>query len=406
MTNINLELLNPTKNWTIGVGRNSQLKEIKTFNETITNKLDVSGIEISNNLVISSGIIFGPPDLVIDPNPHFNIGGQVTIRGDLVVEGITTTVNSSSVDISDSILTLNKGDETSFSQYSGFEIYLGNSNPKPQLLWNNNDSPLSLSKQWQLKYDNANDDDNSFNDLKIKNLYSQNIINSEELNVSGHTTLQDLSAGATDISNGLIVTGNSIFHNDLYINGDLSVNNDINLTRNLYVNGNFFINNTELSTYLLESSSNQLVSSNTFTDISRLVLTTDWIDCSDILYQEITPTKNNKQILVSINFNYLCSVAYKERISIQILRFRSDNLQTTVLKQNNNLGSLNGTGEFIGNYSCSFLDRPLSNSLVKYFVKFKIETNESQIPQGIININNASDSDNANGSSSISLIEF
>ena len=38
--------------------------------------------------------------------------------------------------------------------------------------------------------------------------------------------------------------------------------------------------------------------------------------------------------------------------------------------------------------------------------EFKLETNESQIPQGTININNASDSDNANGSSSISLIEF
>lgn len=399
--NINLELLNPSKNWTIGVNDYvKHLKEIKTINQTIINKLDVSGIDISNNLQILSGKLLGPSNLIIDPKPYDDISGSVTIYGDLNVKGVTTTVNSSNVDISDSILTLNKGDENSFSQYSGIEIYLGN-NPRPKLIWNNNES----FKEWQLKYDNENDD-NSFNDLKIKDLYSQNIINSEELNVSGHTTLQDLSAGATDISNGLIVTGNSIFHNDLYINGDLSVNNDINLTRNLYVNGNFFIDNTEISTYLLESSSNQLVSSNTFTDISRLVLTTDLIDCSDILYQEIIPSKNNKQILVSINFNYLCSVAYKERISIQILRFRYDNSTLTVLKQNNNLGSLNGTGEFIGNYSCSFLDRPLSNSSVKYFVKFNLESNESQTPQGIININTNSDLNDSNGSSSISLIEF
>jgi hypothetical protein len=400
--NINLELLNPSKNWTIGVNDYvKHLKEIKTINQTIINKLDVSGIDISNNLQILSGKLLGPSNLIIDPKPYDDISGSVTIYGDLNVKGVTTTVNSSNVDISDSILTLNKGDENSFSQYSGIEIYLGN-NPRPKLIWNNNEL---ANKQWELKYDNENDD-NSFNDLKIKDLYSQNIINSEELNVSGHTTLQDLSAGATDISNGLIVTGNSIFHNDLYINGDLSVNNDINLTRNLYVNGNFFIDNTEISTYLLESSSNQLVSSNTFTDISRLVLTTDLIDCSDILYQEIIPSKNNKQILVSINFNYLCSVAYKERISIQILRFRYDNSTLTVLKQNNNLGSLNGTGEFIGNYSCSFLDRPLSNSSVKYFVKFNLESNESQTPQGIININTNSDLNDSNGSSSISLIEF
>ena len=393
MTNINLELLNPTKNWTIGVGRNNRLKEIRTIDQVILNKLDVSGIEISNNLLISSGMLFGPSDLIIDPQPHFNIGGQVTIKGNLLVEGTTTTVNSSSVDICDNIITLNKGDETSFSQESGIEIYLGNM-PKPQLLWNNNIGDSNRSKQWQLKYDNAGDNDNSFNNLKIKNLYSQNIINSEELNVSGHTTLQDVSSGAIDISNGLVVNGNSIFKNNLDIEGDLSIN------------GNFFIDNTELSTYLLEASSNQVVSLNTFTDISRLTSTADLIDCSDILFQTITPTKNNKQILVSMNFNYLCSAAYRERISIQILRFRYDNSETTVLKQNNNLGPKNSAGEFIGNYSCSFIDNPVSISSVKYFVKFRLENNESQIPQGIININNASYSDNANGSSSISLIEF
>tara|TARA_R110002072_G_scaffold218990_1_gene376634 strand:- start:1529 stop:2710 length:1182 start_codon:yes stop_codon:yes gene_type:complete len=393
MSNINLELLNPSKNWTIGIGRNNQLKEIRTIDQIILNKLDVSGIEISNNLVISSGMLFGPSDLIIDPLPHFNIGGQVTIKGNLLVEGTTTTVNSSSVDICDNIITLNKGDETSFSQESGIEIYLGNS-PKPQLLFHNNDGDSSRSNQWQLKYDNANDNDNSFNNLKIKNLYSQNIINSHELNVSGHTTLQDVSAGATDISNGLVVNGNSIFKNNLDVEGDLSIN------------GNFFIDNTELSTYLLEASSNQVVSSNTFTVNSRLTLTADLIDCSDILFQTITPTKNNKQILVSMDFNYLCSAAYDERINIQICRFRLSDSTITLLKQNNNLGPKNSAGEFIGNYSCSFLDSPVSNSLVKYFVKFRLENNNSEIPQGITNINTASGTTNSNGSSSISLIEF
>ena len=471
--NINLELLNPSKNWTIGVNNYvKHLKEIKTINQTIINKLDVSGIDISNNLQILSGKLLGPSNLIIDPKPHFNIGGQVTIYGDLVVEGVTTTVNSTSVDICDSILTLNKGDETSFSQYSGIEIYLGNSNPKPQLLWNNNDSPLTLSKQWQLKYDNANDDDNSFNDLKIKNLYSKNIINSEELNVSGHTTLQDLSAGATDISNGLVVNGLTQLNHDLIVNGhstlqdlsagatdisnglvvngltqlnhdlivnghstlqdlsagatdisnglvvngltqlnndllvsghstlqDLSVNNDINF------NGKLLYNNSSISKYLLDNSLNNIQVKNSF-DVSYIYITDDseFVDCSNNFSLSIEPSSVSRKILVNFNFNYYCSDAYDEQMRIQICRKEITGSNEVIILDNKNLGTKNGSG-YYGNYSCSVLDQPsISNKKIIYYVKFKLNSYSSytNLAQGIVNIN----TNDENGSSSISLIEF
>ena len=428
MTNINLELLNPTKNWTIGVGRNAQLKEIKTINQTIINKLDVFRIDISNNLQILSGKLLGPSNLIIDPKPYNDISGSVTIYGDLKVRGVTTTVNSSNVDISDSILTLNKGDENSFSQYSGFEIYLGGS-AKPQLLWNNNELP---NKQWELKYDNANDYDNSFNDLKIKDLYSQNITNSEELNVSGHSILQDLSAGATDISNGLFVSGLTQLNNELIVSGhttlqDLSagaidisnslnvkgittidnnllVQQDLSVNQNINFNGKLLYNNSSISNYLLDNSLNNIQVKNSF-DVSNIYITDDnkYVDCSNNFSLSIKPSSVSRKILVNFNFNYYCSDAYDEQMHIQIYRKEISGSNEVIILDNKNLGTINGCG-YYGNYSCSYLDQPITSESIKYYVKFKLNSYSSytNLAQGIVNIN----TNDENGSSSISLIEF
>ena len=151
---------------------------------------------------------------------------------------------------------------------------------------------------------------------------------------------------------------------------------------------------------LVGANSNKVEFSNIFTQTDRLILTTDWVDCSDILYKNIIPTNNNKKLLVSINFNYKCSVAYQERISIRVVR--SNQYTNLILKENTNLGPLNAAGEFIGNYSCNFIDLPNTNLLIKYYIIFKLETNDSEVPQGIININ----TDSNLGSSSITIIEM
>ena len=60
--------------------------------------------------------------------------GNVTIQGDLVVNGTTTTVNSNTVDIGDSVLTLNADETGTPSQDSGLEVERGTAD-NVSLLW-------------------------------------------------------------------------------------------------------------------------------------------------------------------------------------------------------------------------------------------------------------------------------
>ena len=62
----------------------------------------------------------------IDPDPT-NIGTPLTIAGNLIVSGTTTTVNSNTVNIGDSIITLNSDEGGAPSQNAGFEVERGTS---------------------------------------------------------------------------------------------------------------------------------------------------------------------------------------------------------------------------------------------------------------------------------------
>jgi len=58
--------------------------------------------------IVTSGYIRGPAAMVIDPAAHADATGSLTILGDLIVEGTTTTVNSTVVEIADETIVLNK----------------------------------------------------------------------------------------------------------------------------------------------------------------------------------------------------------------------------------------------------------------------------------------------------------
>lgn len=62
----------------------------------------------------------------IDPDPNNN-GTALTIAGNLIVGGTTTTVNSNTVNIGDSIITLNSDETGVPSQNAGFEVERGTS---------------------------------------------------------------------------------------------------------------------------------------------------------------------------------------------------------------------------------------------------------------------------------------
>lgn len=250
---------------------------------------------------------------------------------------------------------------------------------------------------------------------EINNINDENLIikSNNIIFDSSHVIFTDISLNNLELSNNLVISGNLDIINSGYlrIDGSYVAISDVvdasmnDLSQNIYDSLNKIITDiSDLSNVIYNDLSNQLVSLNHFTDISRLTTSAELIDCSDILFKTITPTSVNKKILVSMDFNYLCSAAYQERIDIQICR--SKNSESKILKHNKKLGTKNGAGEYKGNYSCCFTDNPATTNEVKYYVKFQLESNNSQISQGIININNAHDSNNANGSSSITLIEF
>lgn len=74
----------------------------------ITGVLNVDNIQLDGNTIYTTD---GSNTLYLDPAPTNNIGGVVVIKGDLQVDGTTTTINSTQVTIDDPIFVLG-GDST------------------------------------------------------------------------------------------------------------------------------------------------------------------------------------------------------------------------------------------------------------------------------------------------------
>lgn len=95
----------------------------------IVQNVSAGSIDISTTLNVVGDVSFGgrlnvPAEFIIDPSPYSNnIGGKVIIKGDLQVDGTTTTINSNRVDISDLSITL-ASNATSQTQAvgAGFDI--------------------------------------------------------------------------------------------------------------------------------------------------------------------------------------------------------------------------------------------------------------------------------------------
>ena len=71
-----------------------------------------TGVDITGNAVLT-GELRGPASFVIDPAAVGDNTGGVVIKGDLTVEGTTTTVNSTTLDVADKNITLSVGSPNS-----------------------------------------------------------------------------------------------------------------------------------------------------------------------------------------------------------------------------------------------------------------------------------------------------
>lgn len=94
------------------------LDSVTTRGSTTDNDIQV------NNIRVDGGSITGPATITIDPDAT-GVTGTVIIAGDLTVQGTTTTINSTTVEVGDNIIVLNKDASGVPGVSAGFEVARG-----------------------------------------------------------------------------------------------------------------------------------------------------------------------------------------------------------------------------------------------------------------------------------------
>ena len=132
-------------------------------------------------------------------------------------------------------------------------------------------------------------------------------------------------------------------------------------------------------------------------DLSNILTETSAIqDLSSTFFNTITPSSIDSKILINLKCTLYCSYALEERLSVEVWR------DLSMLSQDNNIGSVIATGGLSIPYNFIYLDEPNTNNLVKYYLKYKLENNNSGEKMGLINIK----TNNINSSSNIILREL
>ena len=101
-----------------------------------TNEIEVTdGLDMGDDSTATIGL---PDDVTVtndlNVGNNLDVTGNAVIDGNLTVSGTTTTVNSNTVEIGDSIITLNSDETGAPSQDAGIEIERGTS-PNRSLVW-------------------------------------------------------------------------------------------------------------------------------------------------------------------------------------------------------------------------------------------------------------------------------
>ena len=157
--------------------------------------------------------------------------------------------------------------------------------------------------------------------------------------------------------------------------------NNTNTSNNLGIINLNTLNSIGTSTILLANvpkiNSNLLVNNN---NNSFLTTTSELIDLSGLLFNDIE-VDIVSSVIVDLNITLFCCYAANERITIQLWR------DLSMVFENADIGNSIATTGLTINYKLSLLDQNISPGTVKYYFKYKLETNSSGQPQGILNVN-------------------
>lgn len=204
------------------------------------NNVDILSINNNGNVGIGK----------LNPATKLDVDGDVTISGNLNVEGDVVSINTSTINVEDSMIKLSNNntndtiDSGFYSQYynNGITKYSG-------LFRDSTNTEYYLFKD--LTVEPTNTVDISTTSFALSNLNLSNI-NLDSMEVNGNSILNSLSvSGNTTISGTLDIHGNSFF-NDLTLSNNLDVEgnsllNHLNITNDLDVKGNSLLNHLNIT---------------------------------------------------------------------------------------------------------------------------------------------------------------
>ena len=125
---------------------------------------------------------------------------------------------------------------------------------------------------------------------------------------------------------------------------------------------------------------NLLINNNNNNNNTSFVTTSAEIqDLSGQLFNNIE-LDNTSAVIVDLNITLFCCYAANERITVQLWR------DLSMVSENINIGNSIATSGLTINYKLSLLDESVSAGIVKYYLKYKLESNLSGRHQGIINV--------------------
>lgn len=108
--------------------------------------LHISGTANTGNIV-TTGYLRGPATFTIDPATHGDDTGTVVIAGNLQVDGTTTTVNSTTVNVSDKAITLGYDATTDAANNQAGIIVYRPETSNAQILWNETNTRFEINRK-------------------------------------------------------------------------------------------------------------------------------------------------------------------------------------------------------------------------------------------------------------------
>jgi len=143
----------------------------------------------------------------IEITGNASVSKNLTVTGDLLVSGETTTINTETVTIEDNIIILNSNATSTPSEDAGFEIERGDTT-NSSFLWIEDGDYWEASDQFRV--DNLKFDGNTISSINT---------NTIEITPSG-TGIIDLNANKLDISDCIIIVDTRLNDGQLYIGQD------------------------------------------------------------------------------------------------------------------------------------------------------------------------------------------